>query len=178
MTTYDPYDILHKYSMLLEKQMNDFIYLWTNNKEFVKSLHTGSDLHARMYDSIKNNQEAMANILNVPTKNDVANVANLTIQTEEKIEALEEQIWNLQDSINTQNKEMDSVLEVSKDIIKLTKQLKTELTRTKKEIQESKSLKTEIEDLKLELVSFREEMIELKAIVLKQGETEPDQAPV
>jgi hypothetical protein len=167
---YDPYESIHKLSLLWEKQMNEFFYLLTDNKDFVKMSNVGTELKSRYLDAIKKNHEALANVLNLPTKNDVSNVANLTIQAEEKIEALEEQIWNLQDSMKTQSKEIESVVEISKEIIKLTKQLKTELVKSKKEQVESKKLHAELQEVKFELSklsNFKEEFESLKSLINK-----------
>lgn len=174
--TYDPYEAFHKYSQLWEKQINDFIYLWTNNNEFVKMAGLGSELHARNIERFKKNQETVANLFNLPTKSDVENVAALTIQAEDKIEALEEQIWELQDSVKSQSKEIETVVEVSKEIIKLTKQLKTELVKTKKEQSETKNLSLEIQELKQELYklnSFKDEFENLKVLLEKEKAEEP-----
>lgn len=174
--TYDPYEAIHKYSQLWEKQINDFIYLWTNNSEFVKMSNLGTEIHSRNMERLKKNQEAIASMMNLPTKSDVENVASLTIQTEEKIEALEEQIWDLQDSVKSQSKEIESVVEVSKEIIKLTKQLKTELVKTKKELSDTKELHLELQEMKHELFklnSFKEEFETLKVLIEKDKAAEP-----
>ncbi len=173
---YDPYESFHKLSLLWEKQINDFIYLWTNNKEFVKMSNIGTEIHSRYLEVFKKNQEALASVLNMPTKSDVTNVASLTIQAEEKIEALEEQIWELRDSVTSQSKEIESVVEVSKEIMKLTKQLKTELVKTKKELADSKDLHAELQEMKFELLklsNFKEEMDEIKGLIKNNIEAEP-----
>ncbi|WP_342430348.1 polyhydroxyalkanoate biosynthesis repressor PhaR [Neobacillus sp. FSL H8-0543] len=173
---YDPYDSFKKYSELWEKQINDFIFLWTNNSEFVNMFKLGTEAHSRYLESLRKNQETLASLLNIPTKNDVANVASLTIQTEEKIEALEEQIWDLQDSVRSQSKEIESVVEVSKEIIKLTKQLKTELVKSKKEQADSSILHAELQEMKLELIklsSFKQEFEMLKDLIEKDKPAEP-----
>lgn len=148
---YGPYDSFKKYSETWEKQINDFLFLLSNNNEFVKMSKVGTDVHSRYLETFKKNQEAIAGVLNIPTKSDLANVTSLTIQTEEKIDSLEEQIWNLQDSLKSQSKDIESVVEVSKEIIKLTKQLKTELVKTKKELADSKNLQSELQEIKFEL---------------------------
>lgn len=148
---YDPYDSFKKYSEMWEKQINDFIFLLSNNNEFVKMTNVGTGTHSRYLEVFKKNQEALAGVLNIPTKNDLANVASLTIQTEEKIESLEEHIWDIQDSLKSQCKDIESVVDVSKEIIKLTKQLKIELVKTKKELAESKNLQSELQEIKIEL---------------------------
>ncbi|MEH7483266.1 polyhydroxyalkanoate biosynthesis repressor PhaR, partial [Neobacillus drentensis] len=106
-----------------------------------------------------------------------SNVATLTIQAEEKIKALEEQIWELQDSMKTQSKEIESVVEISKEIIKLTKQLKTELVKTKKEQTDTKELHAELQEMKFEimkLTNFKEEFETLKGLILKDRSTEQE----
>ena len=154
--TYDPYDSFHKVSTLWEKQINDFIHLWTNNSEFVKMSKIGTDVNSRYFETLKKNQEAFASVLNLPTKHDVANVADLTIQAEEKIEALEEQIWELQDTMKSQSKEIETVVEISKEIMKLTKQLKTELVKTKKDLADTKDIHSELQEMKFELMKLNE----------------------
>jgi predicted RNase H-like nuclease (RuvC/YqgF family) len=174
---YDPYESLHKLSLLWEKQINDFIYLLTDNKDFVKMSKFGTGINSRFLEELKKNHEALAGVLNLPTKNDVSNVANLTIQAEEKIEALEEQIWELQDSMKTQSKEIESVVEISKEIIKLTKQLKTELVKTKKEQTDIKELHAELQEMKFEimkLTNFKEEFETLKGLILKDTSTKQE----
>ncbi|MEH7075275.1 polyhydroxyalkanoate biosynthesis repressor PhaR [Neobacillus drentensis] len=176
---YDPFESFHKLSLLWEKQINDFIYLWADNKDFVKLSNVGTEINSRYLDAFKKNQEALASVLNLPTKNDVANVASLTIQAEEKIEALEEQIWGLQDSMKTQSKEIETVVEVSKEIIKLTKQLKTELVKTKKEQVDTKVLHAELQEMKFELMkltNFKEEFESLKGLIEKDKSVERELA--
>ncbi|WHZ04592.1 polyhydroxyalkanoate biosynthesis repressor PhaR [Neobacillus sp. YX16] len=148
---YDPFESFKSYSGILEKQINDFIFLWSNNNEFVKMANTGTEANSRYLEAYRKNQEALAGVLNIPTRNDLVNIASLTIQTEEKIESLEEQIWDLQDTLKSQSKDIETVVEVSKEIIKLTKQLKTELVKTKKELADSKNLQSELQEIRFEL---------------------------
>jgi hypothetical protein len=79
---YDRYESFHKLSTLWEKQINDFIFLLTNNKDFVKMSNFSTEINSRYLEELKKNQEALASVLNLPTKNDVSNVAVLTIQAE------------------------------------------------------------------------------------------------
>ena len=174
--TFDPYESLQKISLLWEKQINDFIYLLTNNKEFINLTTRGTNLHSRYLESFKQNQETLASVLNLPTKNDVANVANLTLQTEEKMQDLEKQIWGLQDAVKSQNREIETVVDVSKEIIKLTKQLKNELVKTKKELAETKSLRAELQELKFELLklnNFKQEFETIKELIKVDKAEEP-----
>lgn len=173
---YDPYDSFKKYSEIWEKQINDFLFLLSNNNEFVKMSKVGTDAHSLYLEAFKKNQETIAGVFNIPTKNDLANVTSLTIQTEEKIESLEEQIWDLHDSLKSQSKEIESVVEVSKEIIKLTKRLKTELVKTKKELADSKNLQSELQEIKFELnklTNLKEDIERLKSHIKNDDQKEP-----
>ena len=141
--TFDPYDTFKKLSIQWEQRMNDMIHLCTNNNEFIKYAQISSDSNAGYVEWLRKNQEMLANQLNVPTKNDLANVAKLSVQTQEKLDSVEEQIWDLSDSAVRTNKEMVSVVEVSHELVKMTKQLKTQLTETKEELAELKNLLAE-----------------------------------
>ncbi|MEH7177434.1 polyhydroxyalkanoate biosynthesis repressor PhaR [Neobacillus vireti] len=172
----DPYDSFKKYSEIWEKLINDFIQLWTNNQEFAGMSPVGTEANSRYLEAFRKNQEALAGILNIPTKSDLTNVASLTLQTEEKIETLEEQILKLQDSIQIQNKEIETVVEVAKEIIKLTKQLKTELVKTNKELVYTKDLQSELQEMKSELNKlshFKEEFDMIKELLKKDTPAEP-----
>lgn len=140
---FDPYDTFKNFSNRWEQRMNDMIHLYTNNNYFIKYAKMSSDSDARYVEWLRKNQEMLANRLNLPTKNDLANVAKLSVQTEEKLDSLEEQIWNLSDSVARTNKEMESGIEVSHEVVKMTKQLYTQLTETKEELAELKNLLAE-----------------------------------
>lgn len=140
---FDPYDMFKNFSNRWEQRMNDMIHLYTNNNGFIKYAKMISDSNARYVGLLRKNQEMLANRLNLPTKNDLANVAKLSVQTEEKLDSLEEQIWNLSDSVARTNKEMKSGVEVSHEVVKMTKQLNTQLTETKEELAELKNLLAE-----------------------------------
>lgn len=173
---YDPYEIYKWFSEIWEKQLNDYIYLVTNSSDYGELTKRGNDPLARPLEFFRKNQEVLASILNLPTKNDLKNLANFNIQTEEKIDSLEEQIWSLQDSVKVTNKDIESVVEVSKEIIKLTKQLKTELLKTKKELAETKVVQADLQDMKKELAqlnSFKEEFEMLKSLIDKGDQRGP-----
>ena len=172
----DPFESLHKFSLLWEKQINDFLYFWTNNEDFVKVTNLGTEVHSRHLERFKRNQQAFASFLNLPTKNDVTNVAHLTIQTEERIEALEEEMWDIKDTLKMQSKEIQSVLEASKEMIKFTKQIKMELGKAKKELLTVNSLSAQLQEIKqelLELTRFKEEEESGKDIDGKEEAIEP-----
>jgi tRNA U34 5-carboxymethylaminomethyl modifying GTPase MnmE/TrmE len=176
-SSYDSYETFKKLSEHWEKQANDIIHLWTNNKEFVKFTNVNSHSYARYLNLFKKNQELLATQLNLPTKDDLANVSKITLQTEEKLDALEEQIWSLSDSFNETNKEIESVVEISREVVKITKQLKSELSKTKKELSNTKVLEKELKEVKEEIANMsgmKEELALLRTLLQETNLIEED----
>ncbi|MEH7306032.1 polyhydroxyalkanoate biosynthesis repressor PhaR [Neobacillus drentensis] len=153
--SFDPYELFNKFSSQLEKQVNDLFMTNTNNPRFTRLLQKSTETSAMYKEMFKKSQELLGNQLHLPNKDDVANVAKLALQTEEKLDSLEEQIWTLNDSVSATNKEIESIVGVSSDIIKLTKQLKTELSKTKLELAATKELHSELKVIKNELAEVK-----------------------
>lgn len=162
--TYEPFEGFRRISEMWEKQLNGLLYMVTDNNEFVRLLKVGTESHARYLELLRKNQAFMAGVMNIPTKKDVANVAKLSLQTEEKIDILEEQIWNLQDSLGSLNKEN---LVMFQEIVNIVKQMKTEFQKMGQEMAESHRLKEDIQEL-------RQEIIELKNLVQKGKEKDKE----
>jgi DNA repair exonuclease SbcCD ATPase subunit len=161
---YDPYKGFRDLTGLWEKQMNSLLLAWADNSEFVKLSNRRMATHSRYMELLKNNQETMANLMNMPTKSDVKNVAKLTIQAEEKIDALEEQIWNLQDSFTEINK---GNMEFFGELVSLSKEMKAELEKNAKELRETKKVKADLQKLRKEIPDTNVLIAELQE--LRQG---------
>lgn len=162
---FDPYKTWQTYMHQWEKQTNEMIQSWTNNRETVKIASISSDIQARFLEMLQKNQQEAANLLNLPTKKDINNAAKLTIQTEEKLDTLEELIWNLQDSIEASNKENSNILKITGEMVKQMKLLKAE---QKKESETVKKIHTELYEIKRDLAevnSLKEEIISLKLLL-------------
>jgi len=172
--TFDPYNTFKMFSDQWEKQANDIIHTFSNNEEFIKFSKIGTESQAKFMEMFNKNQERIANQLNIPTKTDVANIAKLTIQTEEKLDSLEEQIWKIQESVDSSNNEIREIVQVSGEIIKLSKQLRTDMTKRQKE------LRTELDEVKNELGeinSLKEELSVLKEILDEKLDAPKEQQP-
>ncbi|WP_053363410.1 hypothetical protein [Bacillus sp. FJAT-27251] len=164
--TYDPYEAWKKWMNSWEKQANDAIQFWTNSSDYVKFSQGATDLQLRYMEMFQKNQQLLINQFQLPTKQDLANATKLSIQAEEKLEALEEEFWNVEDSIESANKKLDRLTEVSRSINKQIKQLKTEQEQDKKERQKVDEIHFELIELKRELAgmnSLKEEIASLKA---------------
>lgn len=155
-STYDPFDTLTKLTVQMEKQVNDLVYQLTDNKEFIGLMRRGTHTHSFVQERINKTHELLASQLNIPTKNDLANVAKIAIQTEEKLDGLEEQLWNVNDSIDKTNQDIVSIVETSREVLKMIKHLKSELSEIKKEKEELSEFKKEYMELKEEMGSMKE----------------------
>lgn len=158
---YDPYKGFRELTGLWERQMNSMLLGWSDNNEFIKYSSRRMENYSRYLELVKKNQEAMANLMNIPTKSDVKNVAKLTIQAEEKIDALEEQIWNLQDTFTEVNK---GNMEFFAELVELSKQLKSELDKNVKELREAKKVKVDLQKLRKELSDASELKAEFQVL--------------
>lgn len=126
------------------------------------------------YEGFKQISEMWTGIMNIPTKKDIANVADLSIQTEEKIDILEEQIWKLQDSLGTLNNES---LKLFQEMVKMVKQMQDEFPKNVHEVKELKRMKDDFQELRKDLVEIkiiqvtlrdvREELEEIKEVQKK-----------
>lgn len=180
--TYDPFEGFKQISEMWEKQINNLL-LAADNNEFVRLAKAGFDGHSRYLELLRRNQELMAGLMNIPTKKDVANVTNLSIQTDGKIDTLEEEIWKIQDCLGTLNKE---ILELYQEMVKMINEIQVEFRKTVQEVSELKKMKDYIQELRKdfvdikiiqvnlrdareELVGIKDEIASLKGIMLKEN---------
>ncbi|WHY68470.1 hypothetical protein [Neobacillus sp. SuZ13] len=175
--TYDPLQGLRRISEMWERQLNGMLYMISDNNEFVRLLKVGTDSHARYMERLRKNQELMAGVMNIPTKKDIANVAKLSLQTEEKIDILEEQVWNLQDSLESLN---NGNVAMFQDMVTIIKQMKeesafiqTEFQNVRQEISQLTEIKQELEALK-NLVQPGKPKVRENALVLTGAGSESE----
>jgi hypothetical protein len=90
---------LKKAGFIIEQQLNQHIQNIVNNDNLINFADEHSNLITNQISSLQRHVETLSTILNLPTKNDVANVAKLTLQTEEKVDKLEEHMIKLTESI-------------------------------------------------------------------------------
>ncbi|MGG1677175.1 polyhydroxyalkanoate biosynthesis repressor PhaR [Neobacillus sp. NRS-1170] len=166
--TYDPYDMFTKFSTQWEKQLNELFRTGTNNRDFLRFARISSDSNTLYQEMFKKYQETVESQFNLPTKNDLVNIAKLSIQTEEKLDLMEEEIWKLQDSFHSSSKEIEGIGKVSRDIINLAKELKTDISKTKIDQAEIKELHSEFQEIKkglADLKVLKEEISKLPEIL-------------
>jgi DNA repair exonuclease SbcCD ATPase subunit len=150
--TYDPFEGFKQLSDMWERQVNGLLYMLTDNKEFVRTANIGLEAHSRYMEILRRNQDLLSGLMNIPTKKDIANVANLSLQAEEKIDSLEEQIWNLQDTISSLNKEN---LNSFTEMVHVMKQMKDEFEKTLEELAEANNNKQDLQEIRQAVVEMK-----------------------
>lgn len=76
----------------VEQMVNRSIQKHLNKPGFVNSAAGTANGIARAMNTLQNTVETLSVPLNFPTKNDLANTTNLVVQSEEKIDQLEDRI--------------------------------------------------------------------------------------
>lgn len=147
---YGPYDSFRQMSEMWEKGLNGALFKSINNNDLIRMTKLGIDAHSRYMEFLKRNQELWAHFMNIPTKSDVANVAKLTVQAEEKVDILEQQLWNLNETMIMAGKEQHRVME---ELMEYTKQIHTEWLKTSQQLTQ---LAAELAEMK-ELLKKKEE---------------------
>lgn len=158
---YDPYEGFKQISEMWEKQINGLLFMAADKNEFVRLANTGLGVHSRYMELLRKNQELMLGIMNIPTKKDVANVANLSIQAEGKIDILEEQVWKLQDGLSEINKEN---LALFQEMVMMVKQMQVEFQRIVQEVSEMKRMKDDIQEIRKDLVDIKIIQVNLRDV--------------
>lgn len=145
---YDLFSGFNQLSEMWDKQVTGLLYNLTDNKEFVRTASSGLNTYSFYLERLRKNQEQIAALLNIPTKKDVANAAKLSIQTEEKIDLLEEQIWKLQDSVSSITKENVGMFE---EVVNIVMQMKNEFQKMAQELAETQKMNAYLQELRKEI---------------------------
>ncbi|WP_066399678.1 hypothetical protein [Neobacillus mesonae] len=93
------YTDLKKSGLAVEHQINRHIQDLLDNEDLVRLANQHSGFITNNIKSLQKYVEVISNILLLPTKNDIANVARVAIQTEEKVDKLDERINELANTI-------------------------------------------------------------------------------
>ncbi|MCM3669204.1 hypothetical protein M3181_09335 [Mesobacillus maritimus] len=150
--TSNPYESFRVFSEMWEKRLNDLLIKSIDQRELTMLTQLGVTAHSRYIERMKRNQELIANMINIPTKKDVANVAKLTVQAEEKLDILQQQIWELQDAFTLAFREQNKLF---KEFMEFNQNLQTEWDKSKKELIEVKKINTEVKKLRQELADYQ-----------------------
>lgn len=93
------YQHLKNTGFVLEQQLNERIQALLNNEEVTKLADITSEWSDHTLKALHQYMEVISTILHLPTKDDIANVAKLAIQIEEKLDMLEEHFLNINKSL-------------------------------------------------------------------------------
>lgn len=91
----DFYALLKKLGFQLEGQMNQFIQDGLNKEEIIKIANIGGQVLGRLLEGLQDFIEHASIPMNFPTKNDVSRVGKLVVQSEDKLDLIEEQVFEI-----------------------------------------------------------------------------------
>nr|WP_263327624.1 hypothetical protein [Neobacillus sp. Marseille-Q6967] len=151
----NPYDSFRRMSEMWEKGFNGLLFQSIDNNGLIQMTKFGLDAHSRYIEILKKNSELMAGLMNISTKIDVANVAKLTLQTEEKIDLLEEHVWNLQENFTLAFEEQQKMLG---ELIETNKKMYLEWQKALVQLDQLTDIKKEFEAMK-ELLKEKQEPV-------------------
>ncbi|MFN7249383.1 MAG: hypothetical protein ACK4M9_01085 [Anaerobacillus sp.] len=86
------YELLKLLGMKSETKIRSYIHSLLEDEEMITLLKKGVHRHLNCLTQLQKKSETISQQLNIPTKNDVANIAKLGVQLEEKIDAIDEQV--------------------------------------------------------------------------------------
>lgn len=93
--TIDFYELLKKGGTLLQYRLNNRIKNSLNQMAIIDLTNSKANPLTNKIDQIQNYTEQLSNYINLPTKTDLANATQLILQTEEKIDNLDDQLFEL-----------------------------------------------------------------------------------
>lgn len=93
--TIDFYELLKKGGNLLQYRLNNRIKNSLNQISIIDFTSTKTNPLSNKLDQIQNYSEQLSNYINLPTKTDLANATQLILQSEEKIDNLDDQLFEL-----------------------------------------------------------------------------------
>lgn len=93
------FESFKKTGFALEQQLNQLIQDMLNNEEVVNLANAHSKALESNLQLLQKYAEVLTTILHLPTKDDIASVAKLTLQVEDKVDKLEECMHKLTSSL-------------------------------------------------------------------------------
>ncbi|UOE95313.1 hypothetical protein [Alkalihalobacillus sp. LMS39] len=88
-------ELLKRLGVKSEKKLQQYVHSLLADEDFILLMSKILNKHSQTIKQLQNNTETFATQLNMPTKRDVAHIAKLAQQIEEKIDDLEEQVMQL-----------------------------------------------------------------------------------
>jgi CII-binding regulator of phage lambda lysogenization HflD len=106
--TLDFYQLLKKSGTMAEATLNQWIKNSLSKEEAVAETSKLNSVFTENIKKTRQYSEILSSLLNLPTKNDLANTTHLFIQIEEKIDQLDASVYQLTNSIEEIKKEFSS----------------------------------------------------------------------
>jgi DNA repair exonuclease SbcCD ATPase subunit len=151
--TIDFYELLKKGGNLLQYRLNNRIKNSLNQFSIIDFTSTKTNPLSNKLDQIQNYSEQLSNYINLPTKTDLANATQLILQSEEKIDNLDDQLFELTNMM----KEVKQLIEQfsSNPSDDYSSQLTNKISEQEQRIS---TLQNELAQAKQQLITQKEEL--------------------
>jgi len=153
--TLDVYDLLKKGGTFLQFQINNMIQNQLNHYSLINVAKTQTNALTKKIKKLQQYTEQTAAVLNLPTKTDLSNATQLILQSEEKIDNIDDQLYQ----ITTMLHEMKEL--VAKIALSNHESMDAPL---------SASLSEEIAKQEEEIATLQQEMLQVKQKMAEQKE--------
>ncbi|MBO1511916.1 hypothetical protein [Metabacillus bambusae] len=154
------YKDLKKLAQGGESLLNEFIQKWLNQEELTRLVGKNSNMTGEIVKRLHKYQDLVTTALKIPTKDDIANIAKLVLQSEDKLDLIEEKFQKLQNSLGNNCAEKAQVLADTLD--KLNEKVEC-LSHRLREIEPEKERQTKkLKSSKEEKLAFLKEQLQIK----------------
>lgn len=151
--TIDFYELLKKGGTLLQYRLNNRIKNSLNQMSIIDFTTSKTNPLTNKIDQIQTYTEQLSNYMNLPTKTDLANATQLILQSEEKIDNLDDQLYELTTMMNEVKQLIEQLSMNASD--EYSNQLKNIITEQEQRIS---TLQNELAQAKQQLDSQKDEL--------------------
>ncbi|MFT8320072.1 MAG: hypothetical protein ABF649_04135 [Bacillus sp. (in: firmicutes)] len=131
--TLDVYDILKKGGDLLQYRINNIIKNQLNTTSMIFLANNRSKALTKKIEQVQGYVERTASIINLPTKTDLSNATQLILQSEEKIDRLDDQLYELTVMLQEVQQQLETISSIENSDL-TNANLTTELIKQKEGI--------------------------------------------
>jgi hypothetical protein len=100
----------------LEDELNKKIYSLTNSKPFIKMAGEALDQHLDMLIELRMATGHWLEIMALPSRDDVADIAKMLIKTEDRLDSLDESLYQILDDIRVYRNEIGRLKDEIADV--------------------------------------------------------------
>jgi len=156
--TLDVYDLLKRGGSFLQFRINNMIQNQLNNYSLIDVAKSQTNTLTKKIKKVQQYTEQTAAVLNFPTKTDLSNATQLILQSEEKIDNIDEQIYEMTKMLHEMKELVEKIALCHHDTADapISATLSKEITKQEEEIA---TLQQEMLHVKQKMAEQKEQLI-------------------